>query len=610
MHSKTSRIRLVRAAALLAALLLLIGCLASPNPARPRVLAPGDYTPLRRYLTAFIQREMRRSDIVGLSIAVVDDQETVWSQGFGYADRENGRRATADTVYRVGSISKLFTATAVMQLAERGRLDIDQPLQGVLPEFSVRSRFPDAPPITVRSLLTHHSGLPSNLLKGELIEYPPPPDAVHRYRGLPAGLRDTWLIHPPQRVWAYSNLGYALLGSVVERASGRDFIRYIEEEILSPLGMSRSSFVEKTGRRNQPARPYVRGRAVEPYGIRDLPAGSMLSSANDLARFMKAIAAGGTAGSARILETGTLRLMLTPQNENVALDVDFRIGLGWWLINPLDLPGIRMASHGGDIPPFHSLLVTLPDQKLGVAVLTNSEEGAAAIFRIATEAVLLAVDIKQGIRPDREANPVIRPDREMLRAHTGLYASPMGLIRVDLRRGRLAATVFDRRFFLDPRQDGSFSLDHPLLGVRSRLFSHLLQRIQALESTTITSHEIDGSRLVALRPGGVFMGIAERIEPVPVPPAWRERVGRYRILNPDPRSVVETLRLEYERKTDLLLMEIEVFDQRMSFPLHPLSDRLAVIDGEGRNLGETVEIVLDGGEERLVYSGYRAGKIR
>lgn len=609
MLSKTSRIRLVRAAALLAAPVLLIGCLAS-LPARPRVLAPGDYAPLRRYLTAFIQREMRRSEIVGLSIAVVDGQETVWSRGFGYADRENGRRATADTVYRVGSISKLFTATAVMQLAERGRLDIDRPLQEILPEFSVRSRFPDAPPVTVRSLLTHHSGLPSNLLKGELIEYPLPPGAVHRYRALPTALRETWLIHPPQRVWAYSNLGYALLGSVVERAGGRDFLQYVEEEILSPLGMSRSSFVAKDGRRNQPARPYVRGRKVEPYGIRDLPAGSLLSSANDLARFMKAITGGGTAGGARILEAGTLRRMLAPQNENVALDVDFRIGLGWWLINPLDLPGIRMASHGGDIPPFHSLLVTLPDQELGVAVLTNSEEGAAAVFRIAAEAVLLALEIKQGIRPAPAANPVVRPDREKLRAHTGLYASPMGLIRVDLRRGRLAATVFDRRFFLDPRRDGSFSLDHPLLGVRSRLFSHLLQRIQALESTTITSHEIDGSRLVALRPGGVFMGIAERIEPTPVPPAWRERAGRYRILNPDPRSAIEDLRLEYDRKTDLLLMEIEVFEQRMRFPLRPLSDRLAVIDGEGRNLGETVEIVLDGGEERLVYSGYRAGRIR
>ena len=187
---------------------------------------------------------MERSGTVGLSVAVVEDQQTVWAEGFGWADRDEGRPATAGTVYRVGSISKLFTATAVMQLEEEGRFDLDQPLRLWLPDLELRSRWPEAPAVTPRSLLTHHSGLPGNRLKGLVVDEPPPPDFIRRrFSRLPAELGETWLNQPPQKVWAYSNLGYALLGCLVERASGEPFVPYVDRRILEPLGMRRSSFV-------------------------------------------------------------------------------------------------------------------------------------------------------------------------------------------------------------------------------------------------------------------------------------------------------------------------------------------------------------------------------
>jgi len=106
--------------------------------------------------------------ITGLSVALVDDQEMVWSEGFGYADKANGVAATPDTLYMVASISKLFTASAIMQLAEAGKIDIDQPVQTYVPEFSINSRFPEAGPITPRTLMTHHAGLPSDITNGML----------------------------------------------------------------------------------------------------------------------------------------------------------------------------------------------------------------------------------------------------------------------------------------------------------------------------------------------------------------------------------------------------------------------------------------------------------
>ena len=110
---------------------------------------------------------MKANRIIGLSIALVDDQSVVWEQGFGFADKEKKLPATPETIYRLGSISKLFTATAAMQLADQGKLDIDKPVEVYLPEFSIKSRFTDAHAITPRNIMTHHSGLPRDYLKGE-----------------------------------------------------------------------------------------------------------------------------------------------------------------------------------------------------------------------------------------------------------------------------------------------------------------------------------------------------------------------------------------------------------------------------------------------------------
>ncbi|RTL32059.1 MAG: class A beta-lactamase-related serine hydrolase, partial [Rhodocyclaceae bacterium] len=154
---------LLRVGMFLTSILLLAACAGAPS--RPPALARNDDAQVQDYATRLIEYEMRQQSIVGLSVAVVDDQRLLWARGFGFADKEKGVPATPDTLYRVGSISKLFTDTAAMQLAEQGRLDIDAPLARALPGFSIRSRFADAPPITLRGLMTHHAGLPRDYLK-------------------------------------------------------------------------------------------------------------------------------------------------------------------------------------------------------------------------------------------------------------------------------------------------------------------------------------------------------------------------------------------------------------------------------------------------------------
>ena len=285
------------------AALLFLGACSTPIPVKPANLPRANYAYVQRYLTWLIKKEMADSSITGLSIALVDDQKLVWSSGFGYADAENKVPATSRTAYRMGSIAKLLTATAAMQLSERRRLDIDLPLSRYLPEFSIRSRFHSAESITPRNIMSHHSGLPANFLRGMVSRNP------RYFTTLVNDVRDEYVAYPPNYVFAYSNLGVTLLGAAIERISGQDFNQYLHRVLFAPLGMRDSYFSSQPDLKG-----YTDGKLSEVLPLRDLPSGGLVSSVDDLSRFMRMVFAGGRAGTRQILKPETLAEMFRSQN--------------------------------------------------------------------------------------------------------------------------------------------------------------------------------------------------------------------------------------------------------------------------------------------------------
>jgi CubicO group peptidase (beta-lactamase class C family) len=275
-----------RLSCLLILLLWLLGCASVPPP-RPDRIEPGDYAYVKEYTSWLIAQEMKKHDVVGLSIALVDDQRVVWAQGFGFADQGKGLAAGPETLYRVGSISKLFTATAAMQLAEQGRLDIDQPLVRYLPEFTVQYRQAPDRPVTPRLLMTHHSGLPGDILKGMFNPDPQP------FSRVVEELKTLYAPFPPNRVFSYSNLSLSLLGHAIQKVSGRPFAEYLETALLHPLGMKQSQFSYRPADSLLMSKGYRKGRETAEPGLRDLPAGGLNSSVLDMSRFLRMIFAGG-----------------------------------------------------------------------------------------------------------------------------------------------------------------------------------------------------------------------------------------------------------------------------------------------------------------------------
>jgi len=572
---------------------MLSGCVSPPK--KPAALTPGDYEYAKAYLTWLINKQMKAHKVVGLSIALVDDQEIVWAEGFGYARRSDKTAATPQTVYQVGSISKVFTATAVMQLAEAGKIDVDQPLSKYLPQFSIKTRFGDAGPITPRSLMTHHSGLPSDRLQGMFTASPGPFTEV-------AGLfHQEYAAYPPNLLFSYSNLGFSLLGHLVQQVGGQDFVAHMDTSVLGPMGMTQSSYKVTPGIRDRLSKAYVDGKETDPMGLRDLPAGSLVSSVRDISRLMMMVFGGGQVGGQRIIKPETLAEMLRPQNVGVPLDFDARIGLAWFLgPRGLDYAG-PVASHDGGTIGYISTLICLPKHKLGAVVLTNSDTGGMVAGQIVRGALKVMVETKTGTKPpDKKAGQeprVVSWPAEQLKGYEGHYVTPFGLIEVKRGWGWLHTKLGGTSFRLLPLADDQLLPRYYLLGL-------IPIRVEAIDGMTFSLADVAGRQILVVHKDGRRALIGEKIERPSVPERWRRLAGKYEITNrAKDFSLVRAMRMRYRDGFIVMALTMQG-DQPLVLPIRAVSDTEGIIMGTGRARGDTVFVGSQDGRDTIRYSGY------
>lgn len=566
----------------------------SSPPKKPSEALHGDYSYTKEYVTWMIRHEMDDADITGLSIALVDDQHVVWAQGFGYADKQADIKATADTVYHLGSIAKVFTATAAMQLADHGKLSIDQPLQRYLPEFSIKSRFEGIDKITPRNIMTHHSGLPCNWVRGMSERHPVP------FTDVVTAVKNEYAAFPPDYVFAYSNLGMTLLGAAIGEVSGQAYASYMDANILRPLGMMHSEFAPRI-----PGKSYNKGREIEAIPLRDLPSGGLNSTANDIANFMRMVFADGEYGGKRIIQPELLHEMFKVQNADVPLDFDFKMGLGW-MLSGLDVPRAgTVASHGGTTLNYHTVMVVLPEHKLGVVVLSNSVTAQAIVGKIATQTLQLALEAKRGITQpakmvvDNREAPLTEAD---LRAYEGYFDTLIGLVKVSGKSGDLVAEIMGQSLELMPRENGQF-------GVRFKLFGFIPIKIDMLEELNLSLHRIDGHDVLALKSNGHSMLIGEKLTPVVIPQRILDYVGEYEIINKHDGPMPQSVRIEY---VDGFLIGAITFAEKPGFiyrvALDPVADDELVLEGLGPGKGETIHLNRIGDEMHFSFSGFELRK--
>lgn len=323
--------------------------------------------------SAWVEAQMAYSGLPGLSVAVIHDQAIVWAQGFGLANVARQVPATPQTIYRIASITKLFTATAVLQLRDAGKLQLDDPVSSHLPWFNIQNEFADKPAITIRHLLTHTSGLPREA------KFPYWTDA--NFPSLfqiqeTIGQQKTAV--PTETRWKYSNLALSLAGAIVAQVSGQTYEDYVQTHILQPLGMD-STFVETIdpaherlavgyGRRL----PRTLERPIMPFtdcaGI--TPAANMATTVLDLAKFAMFHLGDGQVGGRRIMTASTL-----PEMQRVHwLEPNWLAGWGLGF-RVLRQHNKTYIGHGGSVLGYRTQLQMCPEDKTAVVVFTNADDG-------------------------------------------------------------------------------------------------------------------------------------------------------------------------------------------------------------------------------------------
>ena len=264
------------------------------------------YAPAIARIEKLIAHEMKDKGLPAVSIALVDDQRIVWSKGFGYADPAKKLPATADTVYRVGSVSKLFTDIAVMQLVERGEVDLDAPVTTYLPAFKPTNPF--GTPITLRHLMSHRAGLVREPPVGHYFD-----DTAPTLAATVDSLNRTTLVYAPGTRTKYSNAGIAVVGRVLEVIAKRPFADALRDRVLEPLGLQKSAFEPSPAVTKDLAKAFMwtyHGTRFDAptFQLGMAPAGSMYSTVNDLGRFMSTLFQRGAT-----LKPETLEAMWAPQ---------------------------------------------------------------------------------------------------------------------------------------------------------------------------------------------------------------------------------------------------------------------------------------------------------
>jgi CubicO group peptidase (beta-lactamase class C family) len=364
------RLFLLHVAGLLAATALTC---AKPGP---RFAQPGNNTgKYDRRVRPFLETIIREEKIPGLAVGIVEDGKLVYARGFGVINLAGpARPVTTETLFHMASVTKLFVATAVMQLVEQEKVDLDAPVTKYLPYFRLKD--PRYKSITVRQMLTHTSGMPDvddyHWDKPELDD-----GALERYV---RGLANEGLRFKPGSRFAYSNMAFEVLGDLIAKVSGKSFEDYVESNILTPLGMNASTLMLDKANPNQLALGHTRAGdgsmtsiAHYPYNRAHSPSSNLHSNVVDMARWMMANLNRGELDGRRILKRSTYDLLWKPAVETGKQGR--RVGISWFLDSS---KGEQLVLHAGGDDGFLTYVCLSPDRKIGVVVMTNCDSAPAA----------------------------------------------------------------------------------------------------------------------------------------------------------------------------------------------------------------------------------------
>lgn len=430
-----------------------------------------DLQKTKTVVTGLVEKTLAENGIPSMSIALVRGDSIVWKAAFGYANMRTRTPATTETIYSTGSSFKSVTATAVMQLAEQGKLRLDDPINRYLGESQVKDQ--SEKPVTFAHILSHWSGLRTGALTQPIWGRKLP----NTLEVMTAGLSS---VRAPETRWEYNNFAYGTAGLLVQKISGIEYEQYMVDQVLKPLGVTTAHPVYPSPEMvERMALPYRAGGSLgkpEPTAqvhFDVYPAGDIYLTAEDMARYLVAQLNGGVFNGKRILSEESVREMHRPQ-----FGGDY--GFGFWMVHD-SATGHTLIHHGGAIQGQRAFLIGDLDARVGVYYMTNSDYLPDATPPAQSEIVYAALKLLRGEsyvpRPQRKGVAV---DEKVLNSYVGTY---------ELGRGTFVVSRVGRALAL--QQSGNPAIHELLAESPGRFF-------QRGSSNTMITFESDSGRVERL----------------------------------------------------------------------------------------------------------------
>ena len=554
---------------------------------------------------------IKKYKVVGLSLAIVDNGEIVYSNGYGFSDRENKVAATDKTIYRIGSCTKSFTSFSILQLQEKKLLDVNQSVKKYLPELTIESRFNDNNQIFINDMMTHVSGLPCDIINGFFCDSPPD------IKWLIQELNKQTTMSPRRYKQAYSNVAYGLLGEVIARIGNTSYSNYVNENIFKPLNMT-SSYIDNDVELSKGfSKAYVNNKLIKEPLIRDQGAGLIHSNVLDMSNYLLMYLNKGSLNNKQLLSPELIADMQQNHIDDLYLPSNQSWGYGLYSSKAIakkdkDSTIVTITGHGGDTYAFHADFGIINELGVGVVLLTNSDRGTA--INDATK--LLKIYLKQA-----KGKTLNTTYEEPLSAHASAnkginctYNDRVG----NYNFGNLLMKVNNPKKIKFKQGPATITLkpvenDTTNYKVKIRIFGFIPISMKGeLWKFVKKDEDIYLKTLKTKTNRESFVG--KKSTSKLIPGSWKNAYGNYTAVNKIyactncPYTNTEGMSLMMKESHGFVIIKTKAKsdDMKNETFLEVVSDKLALTGGIGRGTGETVRLLENG---NVYYNGFEFKKV-
>ena len=584
---------------LICLLFFLSDCLSTqkPEPKKPSPFVLGDYSyPIQRAIW-IAEKIFEESKLQGLAFAVTNENETLLVKTIGKASAK--QKLDLNKKFYLGSVSKVFTALLILKLVEEGKIFLDKPITLYLKNLKLIPRNKKDPPPTIRQILYHHSGLPSDEFSSFVNDKNVVLSKTNFYHTLLD--KEIYMADTPGKVMSYSNLGYSLLGILIEKISNKTIEEYAKEKLFIPLKMHDTSYYYKENEQDF-SKGFYGSKEIEPMYIRDLPAGSIHSNIKDMQNFVKFLANKGKFQGKTIFQTKTIQEMFQIQKAS-SYDFDFKIALPFWIAHNV-YDNMHLYGHGGDVPPFHAYIGVNPNQNQGIVLLTNTFSSASLLENLGKEILSKFFEAKTGNKPFVKVANFKKTFSKNWQNWAGNYLTSSGWLNLEAKQNYLKT---NQNVVFIPESENEFLY-------KVRFFFELIpMNIDAIQNYRVKfNKDKQNKKFFALTILDKFIFLyGQEKEKKQVPKIWKDRVGKYKILNATNKSFLKDFEISYNSSDELIYLSYKI-DLIKTIPfticVDIFSENLGYTEGLGRNSGLALvwEKTFEG--EVLHFSGYKLRK--